>query len=166
MRVTIRRRNKPILAASRPCMSIHQLSLVGGFAELAAPGFGAYVPALEIASSGVPRHPRPALLHCRELALERLELMGDSRVCILRGHGLVAMGESIEEAVANALRVNRLAEIALDLGRIGSLRQREIAAGDGRLAGPWGQGSRFRFLAASRQCADPLVQWSYALSSG
>jgi hypothetical protein len=29
--------------------------------------------------------------------------------------GLVAMGESIEEAVANALRGNRLAEVAMDL---------------------------------------------------
>jgi 3,4-dihydroxyphthalate decarboxylase len=78
------------------------------------PIFGSYdIPAARLAADGIPEYPRSVLIRRAELAHEMLTAMGDRPVCVLRGHGLVATGASVEEAVLRALAVDRLSRTAL-----------------------------------------------------
>lgn len=84
--------------------------VVAGLAGLPLlPLFGSYdIPAARLAADGIPVYPRAVLLRRTELAREMLDLMGDQPVCLLRGHGLVTIGDGIEEAVLRAMAVDRL----------------------------------------------------------
>jgi 3,4-dihydroxyphthalate decarboxylase len=88
--------------------------VVAGRAELPlVPLFGSYdIPAARLAAGGIPIYPRSVLLRRAELAGEMLDVMGDRPVCLLRGHGLVAIGGGLEEAVLRAVAVNRLCRTA------------------------------------------------------
>jgi L-fuculose-phosphate aldolase len=39
------------------------------------------------------------------------EALGKQRACLMRGHGITAVGPSVEEATLTAIRLNELAEI-------------------------------------------------------
>jgi ribulose-5-phosphate 4-epimerase/fuculose-1-phosphate aldolase len=84
--------------------------VVAGLAELPLlPLFGSYdIPGAHLAAGGIPVYPRAVLLRRPELAREMLDVMGDRPVCLLRGHGLVAIGDGVEEAVLRAMAVDRL----------------------------------------------------------
>ncbi len=60
-----------------------------------------------------------------------MEVMGDSEVCVLRGHGIVAVGKSIEEATIRAIKLDHLARMNLQaaaLGNVPSIPQEDIDA--------------------------------------
>jgi 3,4-dihydroxyphthalate decarboxylase len=88
--------------------------VVAGLAELPLVAlFGSYdIPASALAAAGIPVYPRSVLLRRPDLAVEMLEAMGDRPVCLLRGHGLVATGAGVEEALLRALAVDRLCRVA------------------------------------------------------
>jgi ribulose-5-phosphate 4-epimerase/fuculose-1-phosphate aldolase len=95
--------------------------LLAGLADLPLrPVFGAYnIPAMRMADAGVPVYPRAVLIRRAELGREMVTAMGDSDVCVLRGHGATTVGESVEQAVVRALNLDVLARVTLDLARLG-----------------------------------------------
>ena len=89
------------------------------------PVFGAYnIPAMRMALDGVPTYPRSALIRRPDLAREMIAAMGDSPVCVLRGHGITVTGESVEQAVVRALNLNVLATVTLEIARLSGRAER------------------------------------------
>lgn len=85
------------------------------------PVFGAYnIPALSLARTGVPVWERSVLVTRDDLADSMAEVMGDAPVCILRGHGIVAVGDSVGQATVRAVDLHILCEVTLELSRLGS----------------------------------------------
>jgi 3,4-dihydroxyphthalate decarboxylase len=98
--------------------------LVAGLADLPlVPLFGSYdIPAALLAAGGVPVYPRSVLIRDLELASDMLAAMGHRPICMLRGHGLVAAGTTVSEALLHALALERLCAVALGVvGAGGSL---------------------------------------------
>lgn len=78
------------------------------------PIVGAYDPgALDIAVGGVPVVDTSVLIRTRELGELVAQTMGDSNACLLRGHGIVAVGDDIYEATMRAIRLETLCELTL-----------------------------------------------------
>lgn len=85
------------------------------------PVFGAYnIPALRLALEGIPVYPRPVLIRSDALAEEMLAALGDRRVCLLRGHGIVAVGDTLQQATVAAVNLNELCAVTLELARLGA----------------------------------------------
>ncbi|WP_029117761.1 class II aldolase/adducin family protein [Mycobacterium sp. URHB0044] len=83
--------------------------------------FGAYnIPASRLAQRGVPVYPRPVLVRTPELGRELAEAIGDGDVCILRGHGLVSVGETVPQATLRALDLAELSRIAAEVAMLGA----------------------------------------------
>jgi len=96
------------------------------------PVIGAYnIPAMRMASEGIPVYPRGVLIRRADLAAEMLAAMGDAPVCVLRGHGVTITGASIAEATIRALNMEALARIILSAaqagGRLAELPPADIA---------------------------------------
>lgn len=94
-------------------------------AELAGsslePIVGAYnIPAAQMARAGIPVFPRGVLINTTELAREMVGAMGAHPVCILRGHGLTTVGDSVEQAVGRALNVDSLAQMTCRVVALGA----------------------------------------------
>lgn len=84
------------------------------------PIFGSYdIPAARLAADGIPVWRRSALIRRRDLAAAMLDVMGERPVCVLRGHGLVATGPTVADAMLRALAVDRLARISLGVVQAG-----------------------------------------------
>lgn len=84
------------------------------------PVFGAYDPyAMEVAAEGVPVFPKPVLIDGPEIAAELLAALGSGNVCLMRGHGITVLGETVERATIRALKLEALARIAWELSRAG-----------------------------------------------
>lgn len=78
------------------------------------PVVGAYdIPAAHLAAGGVPVHPRGVLVSTAALGREVVGSLGGRPVAVLRAHGLVATGASVQEAVLRAVAVDRLAALSL-----------------------------------------------------
>ena len=92
-------------------------TLVCGIAELEfRPVLGAYDPGvLAIAAAAVPVYPRSVLINSDALARELITAMGTKNCCLTRGHGITVVGSSVEAATLLALRLEKLAQITLDL---------------------------------------------------
>lgn len=83
------------------------------------PVFGAYnIPALRLALDGVPVFPRSVLITRRDLAAEMLAAMKDRSVCVLRGHGITVVGDSVEQATVRAVDLNALLEVTVSLAML------------------------------------------------
>lgn len=97
-------------------------ALLAGLAAVALrPVFGAYnIPALSLARHGVPVWERSVLITRDDLADDMIEVMGDAHVCILRGHGIVAVGDSVTQATVRAVDLHILCEVTLELLRLGA----------------------------------------------
>ena len=95
--------------------------LVCGIAGLELrPIFGSYnIPAMRMALDGVPVYPRSVLIRRPELAHEMIAAMGDRPVCVLKGHGITVIGDSVEQAVVRALNLNALAAVTLAVAQTG-----------------------------------------------
>ncbi len=97
-------------------------ALLSGLANLTPrPVFGAFnIPAMRMALEGIPVYPRPVLISRPELADEMIDAMGDRPICLLRGHGITAVGTSVEAATVAAVNLNELLAVTVDLARIGA----------------------------------------------
>ena len=79
-----------------------------------APVVGAYnIPAARMAREGIPTYPRSVLVNTPELGRELVDVVGDKSSCVLRGHGIVTTGTSVEEALSRALSIDTLARMIL-----------------------------------------------------
>jgi ribulose-5-phosphate 4-epimerase/fuculose-1-phosphate aldolase len=94
------------------------------------PIFGGYDPqGMRIAIRGVPIYESSLTLHSVEQVREMLGVMGASDVCVLRGHGIVVVGKTIEEATVKAIKLDHLAQMNLQaaaLGNVASISQDDI----------------------------------------
>lgn len=78
------------------------------------PIVGAYnIPASRLASEGVPTYPRSVLVNTPELGAELARALGDRPAAVLRGHGIVTVGATVEQAVSRALALDSLARMTL-----------------------------------------------------
>ncbi|HVV18484.1 MAG TPA: class II aldolase/adducin family protein [Pseudonocardiaceae bacterium] len=104
--------------------------LACGIAELPfRPVFGAFnIPAMRMAHDGVPVYRRSVLIRRPDLAEEMLAAMGDSPVCVLRGHGVTVTGATVREAVIRALNLNALATVTLNVAMTG--REAEVISAE------------------------------------
>lgn len=78
------------------------------------PIVGAYdIPAMRMALDGIPVYPRAVLVTRSDLGQEVAAALADRPVAILRGHGIVATGDTVQQAVVRALSVESLALMTL-----------------------------------------------------
>jgi ribulose-5-phosphate 4-epimerase/fuculose-1-phosphate aldolase len=75
--------------------------------------FGAYnIPASRLAHQDVPVYPRSVLVRTPQLGRAVARTMGNAGACILRGHGIVTAGETVEQATLRALDLAELSRIS------------------------------------------------------
>jgi len=67
----------------------------------------------------VPLLGRTITLHTREQTLPMLDMMGSEDVCLMRAHGITAVGTSIERATGTALAVENLARLNWNAALLG-----------------------------------------------
>ncbi len=88
--------------------------LVGILGLPLTPTIGAYDPgAMELAVRGVPIYERAVLIDRPERGGELAAAMDDKDVCLLRGHGVVAVGATLQEATVRAIKLETLADLTL-----------------------------------------------------
>jgi 3,4-dihydroxyphthalate decarboxylase len=94
------------------------------------PIFGGYDPqGMRIAVRGVPSYESSLTLHSVDQVHDMLKVMGESDICVLRGHGVVVVGKTIEEATIKAIKLDHLAQMNLQaaaLGNVPSIPQHDI----------------------------------------
>lgn len=74
-----------------------------------APIYGAYDPmSLALVLEGVPLYPKSTLIRNPVLGREMAEAMGGAKACLLRGHGVTTVGNSVEEAALVAIHLNTI----------------------------------------------------------
>ncbi|SHL06494.1 3,4-dihydroxyphthalate decarboxylase [Pseudonocardia thermophila] len=96
------------------------------------PIVGAFdIPGAQLAAGGVPVYPRGVLVRNRRLAREMVDALGDRPVVLLRGHGLTSAAGGVEQAVLQAISVDRLAGLTLRItasgGRLVDLPDADLA---------------------------------------
>jgi ribulose-5-phosphate 4-epimerase/fuculose-1-phosphate aldolase len=95
------------------------------------PLVGAYDPAVaELAVNGVPTYLRAVLISDRELGGAVADAMGDADVCLLRGHGIVAVGDDVQQATIRAIKLETLAEWTLRLRSVPGVTADPMSAED------------------------------------
>lgn len=96
-------------------------TLICGISELEfRPIFGAFnMPAMRMALEGIPIYPRSVLVTRPDLAASMIDIMGDKQVCLMKGHGITVTGKTVEEATMRALNFHILAQITLEVARLG-----------------------------------------------
>jgi ribulose-5-phosphate 4-epimerase/fuculose-1-phosphate aldolase len=91
------------------------------------PIFGGYDPrGMRLAIRGIPIYQSSLTLHKVEHVREMMDVMGDNDICVLRGHGVVVCGKSVEEATITAIKLDGLATLNLQaaaLGNVASISQ-------------------------------------------
>ncbi|BCB90293.1 class II aldolase/adducin family protein [Phytohabitans suffuscus] len=98
--------------------------LLAGVEEIPLrPVFGAYhIPAARMAAAGVPVYPRAVLVRRPDLGRELVAAMGQATVCVMKGHGITAVGSgphAVQQAVVRALALDVLARVSVDRARLG-----------------------------------------------
>jgi ribulose-5-phosphate 4-epimerase/fuculose-1-phosphate aldolase len=95
------------------------------------PIFGGYDPnSMRLALKGIPVYPRSLTLNTLEQVHAMQEVMGDGDICILRGHGLIVVGTSVEQATLISIKLDTLAKMnlqAASLGKVPSISPEDIA---------------------------------------
>ncbi len=75
---------------------------------------GSYdIPGAHLVRSGLPVYGRSVLIRDRRLAGEMVTALGDRPAVILRAHGFVCTGTSVQQAVLRAISIDRLARMSL-----------------------------------------------------
>ncbi|MGH3589194.1 MAG: class II aldolase/adducin family protein [Pseudonocardia sp.] len=77
------------------------------------------IPGMRLAAGGVPVYPRGVLIRHRRLAEEMVSVMGDRPVVVLRAHGLTSAADTVEQAVLQAISVDSISRIALQIASAG-----------------------------------------------
>lgn len=84
------------------------------------PVIGAFnIPAMRMAANRIPIYGRSVLVNSPELGREMAACLGDSPALIMRGHGIVTVGSTIQEAVVQALNVEMLAKVLVRASAVG-----------------------------------------------
>ncbi|WP_198417717.1 class II aldolase/adducin family protein [Cryobacterium sp. TMT1-66-1] len=84
------------------------------------PIVGAFdIPGTRLAAGGVPVYPRGVLVRNRQLAKEMVTAMDERPVIVLRGHGLTSAAATVEQAVLQAISVDNLARLSLQIRAAG-----------------------------------------------
>ncbi|TAN20298.1 MAG: class II aldolase/adducin family protein [Actinomycetota bacterium] len=108
------------------------------------PIYGAYDPtSARLAAKGIPTFRSSCLIGTDELGDELAEVLDDASAVLLRGHGLVTVGNTVEEATVNAVRVSQLADMTFKVkllgggstisdGEISELLSPAVRSGDSR----------------------------------
>lgn len=97
------------------------------------PFYGAYGPGARLAAEGVPVFPRSIRISTPELGKDLSGFMGGKRCCVMYGHGITAVGESVEEASVTAIDLAELLSMTYRAYLVGEPRRlpdedlREIA---------------------------------------
>jgi ribulose-5-phosphate 4-epimerase/fuculose-1-phosphate aldolase len=126
--------------------------------------FGAYnIPASRLARRGVPVYSRPVLIRTPALGREVVAAMGGADVGILRGHGVVTVGESVPQAILRALDLVELSRICAEVRRLGG-PLRALSEEDRRELPDLG--SSFNDLSRWRHYAGRLQPYSPPSSAG
>ena len=121
------------------------------------PIFGAFDPGgLSIAAQGLPVYPRSVLISRPELGQDLVGAMGARDCCLMKGHGITAVGPSVEAATLLALRLESLASMILEIARLG--REAPSISAEDLEAFGWG--------ATRRESAGPRIprseEWNWA----
>ncbi|MGO1768450.1 MAG: class II aldolase/adducin family protein [Microbacterium sp.] len=96
------------------------------------PVVGAFdIPGARLASGGVPVYRRGVLVRNGRLAAEMTDAMGERPVVVLRGHGVTSAAVTVEQAVLQAISVDVLAALSLDIvhagGKLRDLPEADMA---------------------------------------
>ena len=118
--------------ARRAVAHLHPPAVVA--ADLAGiaiqPIYGAFdIPGAWIAHGGVPVYERAVLIRTPGLGREMVAAMGDRPVVICRGHGIVSAAATVQVAVLQAISVDKLARMSLQVRSAGG-ELRAIANAD------------------------------------
>jgi len=144
-----------------------EYALLCGLAGLELrPIFGAFDPyATGIAVAGVPVYPRPWLIDSPERARELTAAMTGHDACLLRGHGIVTVGATVEEAVIRAIKLETLARVTWQLHAAG-VAPRDLAADElaafGGVGGPIPGGERWLWRHYVRALDEQPAPWGAA----
>ena len=85
------------------------------------PMIGAYnIPAARLAVDGIAVFARGVLINTDELGAEMTAAMAGRPACVLRGHGVTAVGATLEQAVGRALALDALARMACRVASLGA----------------------------------------------
>jgi ribulose-5-phosphate 4-epimerase/fuculose-1-phosphate aldolase len=107
------------------------------------PIFGGYDPrAMRLALKPIPVFASSLTLHTKDQVHAMMDVMGDNEICILRGHGVVVCGRSVEDATIKAIKLDGLARLTIEMRRLGevtTISERDIHAFQNR--GGKGDGS-------------------------
>ncbi len=80
------------------------------------PIVGAFdIPGACLAAGGVPVYPRGVLVRNEQLANEMVAAMAGRPVVLLRGHGLTSAAATVEQAVLQAISVDTIAALSLEV---------------------------------------------------
>ena len=108
------------------------------------PIFGGYDPrAMRLAINGIPVYRSSLTLHSKEQVREMMTLMGNSDICVLRGHGAVVCGKDVEQATITAIKLDHLARLnlqAASLGKVPAISEEDQEAFMTRRGGGMGGG--------------------------
>jgi len=86
------------------------------------PIFGGYDPrAMRMAINGIPVYRSSLTLHSVGQVREMIAVMGDSDICVLRGHGAVVCGKDVEDATIKAIKLDALAKLNLQAAALGKV---------------------------------------------
>ncbi|ORB86570.1 3,4-dihydroxyphthalate decarboxylase [Mycobacterium kansasii] len=94
------------------------------------PIYGAYdIPGAVLARGGVPVFERAVLIRSSQLGQDMVAAMGSAPVVICRGHGITSAAGSIQQAVLQAISLDALARMSLQVSAAGGTL-RDIAEAD------------------------------------
>lgn len=94
------------------------------------PIYGAFdIPGAWLARTGVPVYERAVLIRTARLGQQLVAAMRGQPVVICRGHGIVSAATTVQQAVLQAISVNRLAQMSLRVASAGGTL-RDIAEED------------------------------------
>ena len=115
------------------------------------------LPLLHVEAAVVEQQPVP-IFACAELIVSSdqgarvAQALGQHRVCHLQGHGIVSVGQSVQEATLGAIHLERLAEVNYRVAQLGRqprvIPPEEIRALKGQLASPAGRWAYYTELAS------------------
>lgn len=75
------------------------------------PIYNAFGSGARLAIDGIPTYPRSCTIASNELGKEFAEAMGSKKVCLMKGHGITAVGDGVIESTLNTLALVELTEM-------------------------------------------------------
>ena len=75
------------------------------------PIYNAFGTGVQLAIDGIPTYPRSCTIASDELGKEFAEAMGEKQVCLMKGHGMTAVGRTLVDSTLNTLALVELTEM-------------------------------------------------------